>query len=115
VFQNRVLRRIFGPKEEDVTDNGEDYVTRSFMICILIKRISADQFKKNEMGNACGMYGGQESFRILVVKLEGKRPLGRPRRRWEDNIKMQLHEVVWGRDWIDLAEDRDKWWALVKA
>jgi len=51
-----------------------------------------------------------------VGKPEGKRPLGRPRRRWEDNIKMDLQEVgCWGMDWIELATDRDKWRALVTA
>jgi hypothetical protein len=50
----------------------------------------------------------------LVGKPEGRRPLGRPRRRWEDNIKMDLPEVGWrGTDWIDLAHDRDRWRALV--
>jgi hypothetical protein len=52
--------------------------------------------------------------RVLVGKPEGKRPLGRPRRRWEDNIKMDLQEVGRGRgDWMELAQDRDKWRALV--
>jgi hypothetical protein len=51
---------------------------------------------------------------ILVGKLEGKRPLGRHRRRWEDNVKMDLREIGWdGMDWIDLADDRDQWRALV--
>jgi hypothetical protein len=50
----------------------------------------------------------------VVGKPEGKRPLGRPRRRWEDNIRMDLREIVWGgMDWIDLAQDRDQWRALV--
>ena len=52
--------------------------------------------------------------RMLVGKPKGKRPLGRPRRRWEDNIKMNLQEVVGVRgDWMELAQDRDSWWALV--
>jgi hypothetical protein len=52
--------------------------------------------------------------RLLVGKPEGKRPLGRPRRRWVDNIKMDLLEIGWGGlDWIGLAQDRDKWRALV--
>jgi len=51
-----------------------------------------------------------------VWKLERKRPLGRPRRRWEDNIKIELQEVgCRGMDWIELAQDLDRWWALVKA
>jgi hypothetical protein len=53
--------------------------------------------------------------RILVRKPEGRRPLGRPRRRWEDNIKKGLREVRWGSDWICLARDRDRWRALVNA
>jgi len=56
------------------------------------------------------------AYRGLVGKPEGKRPLGRPRRRWEDNIKMDLQEVGCGSlDWIDLAQDRDRWRALVNA
>ena len=55
-------------------------------------------------------------YRVLVGKPEGKRPLGRPRRRWEDNIKMYLQEVgCEGMDWIELAQDRDRWRALVTA
>jgi hypothetical protein len=54
------------------------------------------------------------AYRALVGKPEGRRPLGRPRRRREDNIKIDLREVGWeGADWIDLAQDRDKWRALV--
>jgi hypothetical protein len=56
----------------------------------------------------------RDAYRILVGKPEGKRPLERPRRRWEDNIRMDLREIGWGgMDWIDLAQDRDKWRALV--
>jgi hypothetical protein len=54
------------------------------------------------------------AYRILVGKPEGKRPLGRPRRRWVDNIKMDLREIGWdGMDCIDLSQDRDQWRALV--
>jgi hypothetical protein len=56
----------------------------------------------------------RNAYRILVGKPEGKRPLGRQRRRWEDNIKMDLREIGWGGvDWIDLAQDKDEWRALV--
>ena len=57
---------------------------------------------------------GREVYRVLVGKPEGKRPLGRLRRRWGDNIKMDLQEVVGGwEDWMELAQDRDRWRALV--
>ena len=67
------------------------------------------------MGRAYGAYGGGERVhRVLVGKPEGKRPLERPRRRWGDNIKMDLQEVGGGcGDWIELAQDRDRWRALV--
>ena len=56
---------------------------------------------------------GRGVHRVLVGKPEGKRPLGRPRRRWEDNIKMDLQEVEGARGWMELAQDRDRWQALV--
>jgi hypothetical protein len=59
---------------------------------------------------------GRFAYRILVGRPEGRRPLGRPRRRWEDNIKMDLQEVGWEVvDWIDMAQDRDRWRAVVNA
>jgi hypothetical protein len=57
----------------------------------------------------------RNAYRILVGNPEGMRPLGRPRRKWVDNIKMDLRERWDGGDWIDLAQDRDQWRALVKA
>ena len=67
------------------------------------------------MGGARGAYGeGRGVYRVLVGKPEGKRPLGGPRRRWEDNIKMDFQEVGGDcGDWMELAQDRDKWRALV--
>jgi len=56
---------------------------------------------------------GRGVHRVLVGKYEGKRPLGRPRRSWEDNIKMDLREVGGGGDWMELAQDRDSWRELV--
>jgi len=70
------------------------------------------------MGGACSAYGGEEKriYRVLVGKPEGKKPLERPRRRWEDNIKMNLQNVgCGGVDLIDLAQDRESWRALVNA
>jgi len=62
------------------------------------------------------MYGGEERrgvYRVLVGRSEGRRPLGRPGRGWEDNIKMDLQKVGWGMDWIELAHDSDRWLTLV--
>jgi hypothetical protein len=69
------------------------------------------------MGGACSTYGEERgAHSVLVEKPEEKRPLGRPRHRWEDNIKMGLQEVeCGGMDWIDLAQDRDRWQALVNS
>jgi hypothetical protein len=65
------------------------------------------------MGEACSTYGRRGVCRVLVGKPEVKKPLGRPRSRWEDNIKMYLHEVkCGGMDWIELAQDTDRCWAL---
>jgi len=71
--------------------------------------------EKNEMGGTCRAYGERRGvYRVLVGKPDGKKPLGRPRRRWGDNIKMDIQEVgCGGVDWIELAQDRDRWRALV--
>jgi len=67
-------------------------------------------------GHVARMGEGRGVYRFLVGTPEGKRPLGRPRRGWEDNIRMDLQEVGWGcEDWIGLAQDRDRWRALVSA
>ena len=69
------------------------------------------------MGETCSAYGERRGvYRVLVGKSEGKGPLGKPRRRWEDNIKMDLQEVEGGvMDWIELAWESDRWRALVNA
>jgi hypothetical protein len=66
------------------------------------------------MGGSCSTHGNIIAYNIFFIKPEGKKPLERPMRRWEDNIRMYLSEIVWeGVDRIHLAQDRDKWWALV--
>jgi hypothetical protein len=73
--------------------------------------------EKSKMGGVYSMYGERRGvYRVLVGKPEGKRLLGRPRHRWDDKIKIDLHEVGCGvMDSIELAQDRDRWWALVNA
>jgi hypothetical protein len=73
--------------------------------------------KEDEMDRACSTKGAKRNaYRIVLGRPEGKRPPGRPRRRWVANIKMDLGEIDWGgTDWIDLAQDREQWRALVNA
>jgi hypothetical protein len=88
---------------------------KSLMTCIVHPYCSVDKMDKNEMGGACSPYGGEERvYRVLVEKPEGKRPLGRPRPRWEDSIKMDVQAVgCESKDWIELAHYRDRWRAVV--
>jgi hypothetical protein len=70
--------------------------------------------EKNEMDGACSMYGRREvPYMSLVERPEGRILLGRPRCRWDDNIKMDLIDIGWGRDWIGMAQDRDRWRAVL--
>ena len=72
-----------------------------------------DQIENKEVGGACSTQGCIQGF---VGENLGKRPLGRPKRRWNDNIKMDLQEVgCENMDWFDLAQDTDSWWALLNA
>ena len=115
VFENMVLRRIFGPRRDEVTGewrrlHNEELndLHSSPNIVRVIKSRWAGYVAR--MGEERGVY------RVLMGKPEGKRPLGRPRRRWADNIRMDLQEVGCGyMDWIGLAQDRDSWWTLVSA
>jgi hypothetical protein len=66
-------------------------------------------------GHVAHMGEKRGAYRILVGRPKGRRPLGRPRRRWEDNIKINLQEIRWGMDWIELAQVRDRWRAVVNA
>jgi hypothetical protein len=75
-----------------------------------------DQFKEEKAGHVARLVEKMNVYRLLVGKPEGKRSLGRPRRKLVDNIKINLEEIGWGGvDWIGLAQDRDKWIALVNA
>jgi hypothetical protein len=118
VFENRVLRRIFGPKRDEVTGewrklHNEElnglYSLPNIVWVIKSRRISSK-------GHVAHMEEGRGVYRVLVGKPEGKRPLGRPRRKWEDNIRMDLQEVGCRfEEWIGLAQIRDRWRALVSA
>jgi hypothetical protein len=118
VFQNRVLRRIFGPKKDKVTGewrrlrNEELYDLYSSPNIIWVTKSRRMRWA----GHVAHKEGRRCAYRVLLWTPEGKRPLGRSRHRWEDNIKMDLHEVGWGgMDWTDLAQDRDRWQVLVNA
>ena len=112
------LRRIFGAKRDEVTREWRKLQNEELNDLYCSPNI-ARVIKSSRMrwaGHVARMGERRGVYRVLVGKPEGKRPLGRPRRRWEDNIKMNLQEVrCGGMDWIELAQDRDRWWAFVKA
>jgi hypothetical protein len=118
VFENRVLRRIFGPKRDEVTgewrklhnEELRDFYSSPSIIGIIKSR------GMRWTGHVARLGEKRNAYRLLVGKPGGKRPLGRPGRRWMDNIGMDLGEVGWGDvDWIGLAQDRNRWAAFVNA
>ncbi|KAJ4439591.1 hypothetical protein ANN_07718 [Periplaneta americana] len=118
VFKNKVRRKIFGAKRNEVT--GEWRKLHNAQLHALysspdiIRNIKSSNLRW--AGHVARMGESRNSYRVLVGRPEEKRPLGRPRRRLEDNIKMDLREVGYdGRDWINLAQDRDQWRAYVRA
>jgi hypothetical protein len=118
VFENRVLRRIFGPKRDEVTGkrrklhNGE--LHNLYSSPDIIRQIKSRRMRW--AGHVARMGGGRNVYRVLVGKPVGKRPLGRPTRRWEDGIKMDLREIgLGGVEWIHLVQDRDRRRAVVNA
>jgi hypothetical protein len=112
VFENRVLRRIFGPKRDEVT--GEWRKLHNEGLRDLYSSPSIIRIIKARMmrwaGDVARIVEKRNAYRLLVGKPERRRPLGRPRRRWLDNIRMDIVEVGWGDvDWIGLVQDRDRW------
>ena len=112
------MRRIFGPRRDEVTrdwrrlhnEELNDLKSSPNIVRVIKSRKMIWAGHVARMGEERGVYRG------LVAKPEGKGPLGRPRRRWEDNITMDLQEVECGyMDWIGLAQDRDRWRTLVSA
>jgi hypothetical protein len=116
VFENRVLRRIFGPKRVEVTGRWRkphyEELHGLYSSPGIIRVIRARRMRW--AGHVASMGEVRGAYNILVGRPEGRRSLGRPRRRWEDNIKMDLREIWFGDvDWIHWAQDRDRWWAFV--
>jgi hypothetical protein len=107
VFENRVLR-IFGPKREE--DGSwrklhNDELHSLYSSPNIVRVITSRRMRW--VGHVARMGEGRDVYRVLVGRPEGKRPLGRPRRRWEDNIKMDLSEIgIDGANWVQLAQDR---------
>jgi hypothetical protein len=116
LFESTVLRRIFGPKRDEVTGSWRNLHNEElhglYSSPDIVRVIKARRMKW--AGHVARMGEVRGAYNILVGRPEGRRPLGRPRRRWEDNIKMDLREIGFGDvDWIHLARDRDTWRAVV--
>jgi len=118
VFEKMVLRRIFGPRRDDVTGKWKrlhneelnDLYSSPNIVRVIKSR------RMGWAGHVARMSEERGVYRVLVGKPEGKKPLGKPRRRWVDNIRMDLQEVGFAyMDWIGLAQDRDRWRTLVSA
>jgi hypothetical protein len=118
VFENRVLRRIFGPKWDRVKGGWRklhnEELHSLYSSPSIIRIIKSRRMRW--AGHVARMGETRNVYRLLVGKPEGKRPLGRTRRRWVDNIKMDLLEIgVSVVDWIGLTQDRYRWRALVNS
>ena len=116
VFENRVLKRIFVPKKDKVT--GERRKLHNEELSDLYSSPNIVRVTKSRnmrrAGHVARLGKWRDVYRILVGKSEEKRPVGRPRRRWEENITTYIQEVgCGGTDWMELAQDRDRWRSLV--
>jgi hypothetical protein len=111
VFENRVLRRISGPKRDEVTGGWRKLHNEElhglYSSPSIIRGIKARMMRW--AGHVASMGKVRGAYNILVGRPEGRRPLGRPRRRWEDDIMMDLREIGFGNvDWIHWAQDKDR-------
>jgi hypothetical protein len=116
VFENRVLRRVFGPKRDEVTGEWRklhnEELNDLYSLPSIVRVVKSRRMRW--AGNVARMGEDRGVHRVLVGKPEGKRLSGRPIRRKEDNIKMDIQEVEVGHgDWMELAQDRDRWRSLV--
>jgi hypothetical protein len=113
-----VLRRIFGPNRDEVTGEWRklhnEELNNLYSSPNIVRVIKSRRM--GWAGHVARMGEGRGMYRVFVGKPEGRRQLGRPRHRWEDNIRMDLREEGCGcLDWMELAQDRDRWRALVSA
>jgi hypothetical protein len=111
VFENRVLRRIFGPTRDEVTGEWRKLHNKElnnlYSSPNIIQAIKSQRMRWAWTAACMGERRGAHNVMVRIP--EGKRPLGRPRRRWEDNIKIHLQEAGWwGMEWIVLVQDRDR-------
>jgi hypothetical protein len=118
VFENRVLRRIFGPKRDEVTGEWRNLHNKELQDLYsspsIIRIMNSTRMRW--AGYVARMGEKKNAYRLLVGKPEGRRPLRRPRRRWLDNIRMDLGEVGWcDVDCIGVAQDTDRWRVLGKS
>jgi hypothetical protein len=116
VFENRMLRRLFRPKRDEVIGGWRKLHNEElhglYSPPSIVRVIKARRMRW--AGHVVRMEEVRGAYNVLVGRPEGRRPLGRPRRRWEDNIKMGRREIRFGDvDWIHWAQDRDRWRALV--
>jgi hypothetical protein len=118
VFEKTVLRRIFGPKRDEVTGEWRklhsEELHNLYSSPVIIRQVKSRRMRWAR--HVARMREERKVYKVLVGKPEVKRPLGRPRRRWENGIRMDLREIgLGGVDWIQLAQDRDRWRAVVSA
>jgi len=115
VFENRVLRSVFGPKRDEVTDEWRrlhsEELNDLYSSLNIVRAVKSGRMRW--AGHVAGMGERRGVHRVLVGKPERKRPLGRPRHRWENNIKKDFREVGGCGPWMELAQDSDRWRALV--
>jgi hypothetical protein len=114
-FENRVLRRIFGPKREEDGSWRKLHSDELHSLYSSPNTVRVDKSMRMRWARHVARMGkGRGVYRVFVGRPEGKRPLARPKRRWEDNIKIDITEIgIDGANWIQLAQDRVQWRAFV--